>query len=375
MKRRRSLIIGLIVAFSFSVASCVDDPAISSQEETLESSLSSSSPSSSKRSSSRTTEQTSIDPITLLNFELNEDGQSYSVTPKGDVIRDITIPSTYNGLPVSSIPDYSFGLCRSMKKITMPDSIVSIGVQAFMGCVSLEEINFSNSLTSFPDRMCFGCRSLTSVNIPSGVATIGENAFERCSSIKEVNFPNTLTSIGKEAFSECISIETLNIPGGVIREKAFYECVSVVSLILGEGVTDIEEWAFFECYRLVELVNKSSLPLTIGGEGYGGVTAYVKHLITNENNMRVTKGLFKDCITYNEQAFLWLVSYYGLLKDKITIPNGIKGINDHCFDSSESGFYDELIDIRIPEGVTIIGGSLSNQFPKHFRLNWQICFL
>ncbi|MBO4736870.1 MAG: leucine-rich repeat protein, partial [Bacilli bacterium] len=355
MKRRRSLIIGLIVAFSFSVASCVDDPAISSQEETLESSLSSSSPSSSKRSSSRTTEQTSIDPITLLNFELNEDGQSYSVTPKGDVIRDITIPSTYNGLPVSSIPDYSFGLCRSMKKITMPDSIVSIGVQAFMGCVSLEEINFSNSLTSFPDRMCFGCRSLTSVNIPSGVATIGENAFERCSSIKEVNFPNTLTSIGKEAFSECISIETLNIPGGVIREKAFYECVSVVSLILGEGVTDIEEWAFFECYRLVELVNKSSLPLTIGGEGYGGVTAYVKHLITNENNMRVTKGLFKDCITYNEQAFLWLVSYYGLLKDKITIPNGIKGINDHCFDSSESGFYDELIDIRIPEGVTIIG--------------------
>ena len=355
MKRRRGYIIGLIAAFSFSVASCVDDPALSSQEETIESSLSSSS----KRSSSRTVEQTSIDPIALLNFELNEDGESYSVSAKGDIIRELKIPSTYNGLPVTSISRLGFDYCNNLKKIEMPDTITSVGESAFIGCKSLEEVTLSKNLLSLSKSMFYNCQSLTSIDIPSGITSIENQCFYQCYELKSITIASTVTSIGEEAFYNDYNLQTLNIPNGTISiaDKAFYGCSGLVSTILGETLSSIGEAAFGGCYRLVEVVNKSSLPLEAGSYDYGGVAFMAKEVVSDESHMRVSFGLLKDMITYNERGFLWLVSYDGLIKDRITIPNGIKGINDHCFNASYPSPLSVLTEVHIPDSVSIIGSS------------------
>src|SRR4029077_59472 len=49
----------------------------------------------------------------------------------------VTIPSTINGLPVTSIGDYAFFGCTSLTNVTIPNSVTNIGYAAFNTCTSL----------------------------------------------------------------------------------------------------------------------------------------------------------------------------------------------------------------------------------------------
>ena len=64
----------------------------------------------------------------------------------------------------------------------------------------------------------YGCMSLKVISIPSSVTSIGEDAFCGCSSLKEINIPDSVTSIGDGAFNSCESLKEINIPLGT-REK------------------------------------------------------------------------------------------------------------------------------------------------------------
>lgn len=57
-------------------------------------------------------------PASKLTFVLNEDGQSYTVTGLSDkTVTKLTIPSTYQGFPVTSIGDFTFEDCTSLTSI------------------------------------------------------------------------------------------------------------------------------------------------------------------------------------------------------------------------------------------------------------------
>lgn len=74
----------------------------------------------------------------ILEFSLNNDNNSYSVTCRFDVDPiSIEIPSTHLEKPVTSIADYAFSDCQSLTSIMIPDGVTSIGSAAFSGCSSL----------------------------------------------------------------------------------------------------------------------------------------------------------------------------------------------------------------------------------------------
>ena len=56
-------------------------------------------------------------------------------------LEEIVIPSKYNGKSVTKVPDGAFDGATNLKKITIPDSITSIGSNAFYDCTALTEIN------------------------------------------------------------------------------------------------------------------------------------------------------------------------------------------------------------------------------------------
>ncbi|MGA2867045.1 MAG: leucine-rich repeat domain-containing protein, partial [Verrucomicrobiota bacterium] len=123
----------------------------------------------------------------------------------------VTIPSTTNGLPVTSIGDYAFSYCGSLTGVTIPNSVTSIGGDAFFFCTSLTNVTIGNGVTSIGGGAFASCTSLSSVTIPNSVTNIGKYAFEDCTSLTGVTIPNSVTSIGYWAFSYCTSLTAITV--------------------------------------------------------------------------------------------------------------------------------------------------------------------
>ena len=160
---------------------------------------------------------------------------------------NITIPSTLGGYPVTSIGNNAFDLC-GLTSITIPDSVTSIGEQAFLGCFYLTSITIPDSVTSIGHAAFYGCSSLTSITIPDSVTSIGVWAFQSCRSLTSITIPDSVTSIGSETFYGCDSLASITIPDSVtsIGEEAFCYCDSLKDVYYSGTQADWNEISIYE---------------------------------------------------------------------------------------------------------------------------------
>ena len=78
------------------------------------------------------------DMLKFLNFSLNDDKSSYTVSCTSFVEPIIIeIPPMYLEKPVTSIGHWAFSGCESLKSIVIPAGVTSIGGHAFKYCTSL----------------------------------------------------------------------------------------------------------------------------------------------------------------------------------------------------------------------------------------------
>ena len=124
--------------------------------------------------------------------------------------------SDENGVTaMTSIGEYAFLNCSSLKNIQLPDSLKEVGKGAFYSCTSLKRIAIPRGITQIPDNTFFGCTSLECVVIPEGVESIGGSAFFNCLSLRGARLPRGLRSLGANAFSNCYGYMTAVFPESI----------------------------------------------------------------------------------------------------------------------------------------------------------------
>lgn len=149
-------------------------------------------------------------------------------------LKEITVPNT-----VTSIRKGTFGSCESLKKLVFApggdkELKISDGTSSgsgrptwsgvFTGCNALEEVIFTDRLTSIGTYAFYKCAALRRVVIPNSVATIGDHAFDICSALTTVEFTDAgekaakEMTIGSSAFLKA-PISSIDLPDNLVEMK------------------------------------------------------------------------------------------------------------------------------------------------------------
>ena len=137
-----------------------------------------------------------------------------------------------------------------VKSVVIPDSVVSVGPQAF-----------------------WDCKNMMDIYIPHSVTSIDNQAFLQCAKLKTVAIPDSVTEIGKGVFSWCKNLETVQISAdhpvyelkdSLLIRKADGRLISALPSIKGsceipDGVQSIEDMAFSGCEKMKELIIPASV--------------------------------------------------------------------------------------------------------------------
>ncbi len=171
-----------------------------------------------------------------------------------------------------------------LKKITLPDSITSIGDNAFHSCYALEgfvDESNSNRLSDLPDNLetiganaFYKCKSLKEVTFPTALKTIGNSAFEEAAQTvdekyqpgntqhtiyhqyyglekADFQFATQLESIGSKAFAKT-NLTSIAFPDSLteISDNICNGCYNLTTVSMSEKVTIVKDNAFKDCYKL-----------------------------------------------------------------------------------------------------------------------------
>lgn len=144
---------------------------------------------------------------------------------------------------------------------TFPDGIAHIARRAFYGS-PIVSVELPNSVQSIGNEAFMGCGCLTTVTFGDGLTTIEGSAFENCPGLTAVSLPNSVTTLNGAVFKNCTKMASVNIPDRLtaIQLHLFYGCSQLSSVVIPESVEDIYDYAFYGCSGLTSMTSLNSEP-------------------------------------------------------------------------------------------------------------------
>ena len=247
--------------------------------------------------------------------------------------RDVDLASVSIPGSVESIGIYAFNGCESLENLTLSEGLKTIEGGAFMGCPitslvipnSVTTINtyvYSTTYSTYYDGAFENCEKLTSVTIGDRLTGIEREAFRACSALTAVTIGARMQTIGEYAFAYCTSLKEIDMGGTtVISNYCFYGCTSLENVTVGAYVTKIGDYAFSNCINLAS-VNIPGSVESIGIYAFNGCES-LENLTLNEGLRTIEGGAFMGCpIT------------------SLVIPNSVTTINTYVYSSTYSTYYD-----------------------------------
>ena len=263
---------------------------------------------------------------------------------------NIIIPSELGSCPVTGLGDHSFAaypisirdnyenpLCSNIHSVTIPQSVTSIGYEAFCYCKNLQSLTLEGSIESMGDGAFAYCTSLKTFPLVGNIQKIGDYTFYRCDDLENVTIPESVTSIGKYAFEYCDDLGNVTIPQSItsIGDYAFENCnrLKLTTPSFGEKLQTIGKYAFRNCFCPSEEVTIPQSVTSIGDSAFSGCYGMRSFTINNATTS-IGGWAFDGC---------WSLTTLKLGAHITTIGNG--------------AFYDchDLDNVTIPQSVTSIG--------------------
>ena len=237
------------------------------------------------------------------------------------VVSSNRISSLKLGNNVSSIGASAFSYCTYLTgELVIPDSVVTIGDDAFLYCNNLENLTLGIKVETIGERAFWMCEKLTGTFvIPESVTAIGVRAFEGCQKLTsfDVDTSNGYYSSHDDMLFNKTQTELVCCPGGETGQ-----------VTIPDGVVSINDYAFYACQYVdgdlvipdsVEYIGVSafgcstedgglryvgpkftSLELgenvaTIGSDAFRGVRSLSGDLVIPDSVTEIGSGAFNDC--------------------------------------------------------------------------------
>lgn len=165
---------------------------------------------------------------------------STSTPNEMNTLKSITFPES-----LVSIGNTAFRACKALETVIIPENVTELGTGAFSGCTGLKTVAIQGSITEL-NQTFNGCSALETATLPDTIEVIGEYTFNGCKKLDLDALPSNLRELGQYAFNECESLTKAVVPSGVteIPEMAFTGCLSLEQIVLPDGITSIGDYAF-----------------------------------------------------------------------------------------------------------------------------------
>ena len=310
----------------------------------------------------------------VIPESVEHEGTTYRVTSIGNwAFRDcsgltsVTIPNS-----VESIGEWAFQFCSGLTSVSIGNSVTSIGDDAFAFCSGLTEMKVDANNPKYDSRegcnaiietssntLIYGCQTTV---IPNSVMSIGDDAFCGCSCLTSVSIPNSVTSIGDDAFYYCYGLISVTIPNSVksIGDGAFMSCYGLTSVTIGNSVESIGGDAFCYCKGLTSVTIPNSVT-SIGQSAFAGCSGLTSVTIPNsvtsirEVTFAGCSGL-KDVYCYAEKVpSVDTDAFYSSNYSKATLHVPAGSIESYKTTEPWSSFGTIK---ALPQGMTLVDGEV-----------------
>ncbi len=190
-----------------------------------------------------------ISDLRALGFDVSFYGQSCVLRRYTGKDIDVTLPDI-----IDEIGDCAFYDNKLLRSVTFGKNIKIISTSAFEDCSALEWVSPLEGVTEIRPYAFSYTIKLENITFSDNLTSIGEYAF--CGSgIYEINIPDSVKRVSFKAFFACPRLHTA-VTGGknaVYEESSFANCMKLRSLTVSDGVSALERRAFSYCKILEDI--------------------------------------------------------------------------------------------------------------------------